>query len=190
MLHCIIIVCHFLVYCPLRLWSSWGQKTTPLPVVSRRPRSAECSDVDDENNRCIFNLISNFQIHQILSIPSHMPILLLRVSIAGAFLNVSQVEEKGEKKQLLLMVTAHIFSINIKNNLHKTYKVSLSLLIISIIFQRDKRIHHRSQSSWKTEVGLTWLHLISHCLSRRRVGWCWSWVYRSGVSCSETSPVC
>lgn len=40
---------------------------------------------------------------------------------------------KGKKKQLVLMATAHTFSINIKNNLHKTYEVSLSLLIISII---------------------------------------------------------
>ena len=52
-------------------------------------------DVDDEDNRCIFYLTSNSKISQI-SIPSHMPILLL-MCIVGPFLNVPNAEG-GERE--------------------------------------------------------------------------------------------
>lgn len=87
----------------------------------------------------------------------------------------SMQRRKGKKKQLVLMVTVHTFSINIKNNLHKTYKFGLSLL--SLLYRnwgserlKKKKACQRSQSSWTTEVGLIWLHLISHCLSREKSG--------------------
>lgn len=87
-LYWIVIVCHF--SSPLRLRSSRGQKTTLLPVVSRRPRPSRClmntglinGVLSFPFRRCWcwrqqmhFYLTSNSQIPQI-SIPSHMTILL------------------------------------------------------------------------------------------------------------------
>lgn len=131
----VMLYCHCLSFphlCPLRVWSSWGQKANLLPVVLARaldlvgaqwipaewmgffPSISE--DVDVEDNRCFFYLISNPPISQIF-IPLHMTILLW-MCIVGAFFEYSQCRrERRKRRNLYWVVTLHTFSINIKNHL-------------------------------------------------------------------------
>lgn len=159
----VMLYCHCLSFphlCPLRVWSSWGQKANLLPVVLARaldlvgaqwipaewmgffPSISE--DVDVEDNRCFFYLISNPSISQIF-IPLHMTILLW-MCIVGAFFEYSQCRrERRKRRNLYWVVTLRTFSINIKNHLRNNLCVSTIISIIQkLSLRKIKKLVNRT----------------------------------------------
>lgn len=119
-------------------------------------------DVDDEDNRCIS--ISH-QIPKSLKYPYlHTCLFFYRCKQLEPFLNVPNAEGKEEAE-----TTLHTFSINSKNHLRNNlWGKYYYLYYTETEAQRDKGTCQRSQGSWMMEVGLIWLHLISHCFPREK----------------------